>query len=175
MTSKKPFGFTEPVSKTIQPVKQMKKIGTKMTPEIPFENKLKAEINLTLDWFQIVRNDSSSAQGFTIDMQETSQLLPNKLPKPLNQYSNWKIKSSNLSAENISKYRLKAEFHVRFNQFQSLRDKSNSSAITKYLPGNFILSRENVSKTFKTVKQLKNRKYKKVGGNFFNNSTKSGR
>ena len=49
MTSKKPFGFTEPVSRTIQPVKQMKKLGTKMTPEITSKNQLKSENNLRLN------------------------------------------------------------------------------------------------------------------------------
>ena len=43
------FGFTETVSRTIQPVKQMKKLGTKMTPEVPSKNQLKAENNLGLN------------------------------------------------------------------------------------------------------------------------------
>ena len=86
-----------------------------MSPEVPSKDKLKAEYILILNLFQVVRKHSSRLQGFTIDMQKISQLLPNKIPKQLNQYSNWKIKSAKLSADFFSNKQIEVEFNVKLN------------------------------------------------------------
>ena len=86
----------------------MKILGAKMSPEILSKNQVKAEYNLRFNYFHSVRDELSRVQGIIIDMQKTSQLLPNKLPKQLNQQNNWKIISTITSAEKISKNQLKA-------------------------------------------------------------------
>ena len=50
----------------------MKILGTKMMPEIPFKNQLKAENKLRLNQFQSARDESGRVQGFTIEMRENS-------------------------------------------------------------------------------------------------------
>ena len=98
------FGFTEQVSRTIKPVKRMKILGTKMTPEILSKNQLNAENNLRLKKIQNVRKESGRIQCFTNYMQEDSQLLPNKLPS---------LKFYPLDF--FPKNPLKADFNVRLN------------------------------------------------------------
>ena len=66
-------------------------IGTKTSAALSLKSQLNWEINLRINWFQNVRNESIRIQVVTIDMQEKSQLLPNKFWKQLSQYSNWKI------------------------------------------------------------------------------------
>ena len=75
----------------------------------------------------------------------------------------------------MSKNHRKEEFNVRLNLFQSVRDDSRSPGINKRLPGSFITFTVKVSKTCKSVKQVKNRRYKNVGWNLFNSPFESGR
>ena len=71
-----------------------------------------AEYNERLNWFQSVRDESSRVQGFTIEMQEVSQLLPNKFWKQLNYNGNWKVIGTKKSAENPPKSQLNAEYNL---------------------------------------------------------------
>ena len=66
-------------------------ISTKTSAGFSSKNQLNWEYNLRINWFPNVRNEWSRIQVVTIDMQENSQLLPNKFWKQLNQYSKWKI------------------------------------------------------------------------------------
>ena len=62
-------------------------IGTLTSAGFLSKNQLNWEYNLRLNCFQNVRNESSRVQGVLIDMQEISQLLPNKFWKQVNQYT----------------------------------------------------------------------------------------
>ena len=86
-----------------------------MKPETSSKNQLKVENHLRLNWIQNLTKESGRVQGFTIDMQEVSQLLPNKLPKRLNQLNIWKIRSTKILAETNWRNQLKAEETVRLN------------------------------------------------------------
>ena len=55
-------------------------------------------------------------------MQGVPQLLPNKISKQLNQYSNWKIISTKTSAAFLSKNQLNWEYKLRLNCFQNVRN-----------------------------------------------------
>ena len=84
-----------------------------MTPAEFFpKSQLKVEVIVRLNQLQSVRDESSRVQGFTNKMQEVSQLLPNKIWKQLDQYSNWKIISTKTSAEFSSKNQLNAEYNL---------------------------------------------------------------
>ena len=72
-------------------------------------------MRLNLNYFQSVRDKSSRVQGLTIDTQEIPQLFPNKLPKQLKQYDNWKLLGTKRSPEIPSKNQLKAEYNLRLN------------------------------------------------------------
>ena len=73
-------------------------INTKNSAGFLSKNQLNWEYNLRINWFKNVRNKSSRIQAVTIDMQEISQLLPNKFWKKMNQYSNWQIMWTKTSA-----------------------------------------------------------------------------
>ena len=59
-------------------------------------------------------------------MQEYSRLLSNELPRQLSHYNNWKVKSTKLSAEILSKNQLNAEKNLRLKQIQSVRKEPGS-------------------------------------------------
>ena len=58
-------------------------------------------------------------------MQGSPQLLPNKIWKQLDQYSNWKIISTKTLAGFLSKNQLNWEYNLRLNWFQNVRNESS--------------------------------------------------
>ena len=95
-------------------------ISTKASAGYSSKNQLNWEYNLRINWFPNVRNESSRIQVVTIDMQENSQLLPNKFWKQLNQYSNWKIIGTKTSARLSLKNQLKRNITWDITKFKVL-------------------------------------------------------
>ena len=97
-----------------------KVISTKASAGFSSKNQLNWEYNLRINWFPNVRNESSRIQVVTIDMQENSQLLPNKFWKQLNQYSNWKNIGTKTLARLSLKNQLKRNITWESNKFRVL-------------------------------------------------------
>ena len=64
--------------KQLNQYSKWKFISTKASAGFSSKKQLNWEFNLRPNWFQNFRNESCRFQGFTIDLPQFSQLLPNK-------------------------------------------------------------------------------------------------
>ena len=113
-------------------------ISTKTSAGFSSKNQLNWEINLRINWFQNVRNESSRIQVVTIDMREKSQLLPNKFWKQLSQYSNWKIIGTKTLARLSLKNQLKRNITLESTTFRVLEMNQRESRDSQLKCRNFL-------------------------------------
>ena len=112
--------FPNKIWKQLDQYSNWKIISTKTSAGFSRKKHFNWEYNLRINWFQNVRNKPSRIQVVTIDMQENSQLLPNKFWKQLNQYSNRKIIGTKTLARLSLKNQLKRTITWESNKFRVL-------------------------------------------------------
>ena len=159
---------------TVTPVLEWETEGTKTLAEPSSTNHIKAEDNVRKKLFQGVRNESKPVEGITNHLLENSSLLPKKSAKQLNKHNTWKILDTKYRVKIIRQTIWGRKRTWDWTKFPLLGVVQVQSRELQMTPRNFFGNFQQINKTLKPVQQLKNLRYNKVAGNFFDKPTEGG-